>query len=175
MSRMAIRLRTASFAMLLGLGASNAFAQSPAEFIEQASAKGMADIETSRMAHAKTSSQQIKDYTIEVINERTLANQHLAAIAKKLDLPVAPRDKIIDKAETLMPELKDGDSFDAAYTAQQIKENEEAIALFKKEGADSDIPEIKALIDETLPKLEDRLQKARALASAVGNGHLDEG
>ena len=51
MSRMAIRLRTASFAMLLGLGASNAFAQSPAEFIEQASAKGMADIETSRMAH----------------------------------------------------------------------------------------------------------------------------
>ncbi len=50
MSRMAIRLRTASFAMLLGLGASNAFAQSPAEFIEQASAKGMADIETSRMA-----------------------------------------------------------------------------------------------------------------------------
>ena len=107
MSRMAIRLRTASFAMLLGLGASNAFAQSPAEFIEQASAKGMADIETSRMAHAKTSSQEIKDYTIEVINERTLANQHLAAIAKKLDLPVAPREKIIDKAETLMPELKE--------------------------------------------------------------------
>ncbi|RWW91100.1 hypothetical protein BHE74_00000325 [Ensete ventricosum] len=136
---MAIRLRTASFAMLLGLGASNAFAQSPAEFIEQASAKGMADIETSRMAHAKTSSQEIKDYTIEVINERTLANQHLAAIAKKLDLPVAPREKIIDKAETLMPELKDGDSFDAAYTAQQVKENEDAIALFKQEGAASDV------------------------------------
>ena len=105
MSRMAIRLRTASFAMLLGLGASSAFAQSPAEFIEKASAKGMADIETSRMAHAKTSSQEIKDYTIEVINERTLANQHLAAIAKKLDLPVAPREQIVDKAETLMPEL----------------------------------------------------------------------
>ena len=53
MSRMAIRLRTATFAMLLGLGASNAFAQGPAEFIEQASAKGMADIETSRMAHVE--------------------------------------------------------------------------------------------------------------------------
>ena len=154
MSRMAIRLRTASFAMLLGLGASNAFAQSPAEFIEQASAKGMADIETSRMAHAKTSSQEIKDYTIEVINERTLANQHLAAIAKKLDLPVAPREKIVDKAETLMPELKDGDSFDAAYTAQQVKENEDAIALMTQDGAATDVPELNALVDETLPKLE---------------------
>ena len=175
MSRMATRLRTASFAMLLGLGASSAFAQSPAEFIEQASAKGMADIETSRMAHAKTSSQEIKDYTIEVINERTLANQHLAAIAKKLDLPVAPREKIVDKAETLMPELKDGDSFDAAYTAQQVKENEDAIALFKKEGAASDVPEIKALVDETLSKLEERLQKARALASTYGKGHQGDG
>ncbi|MDE2033865.1 MAG: DUF4142 domain-containing protein [Pseudomonas sp.] len=175
MSRMAIRLRTASFAMLLGLGASNAFAQSPADFIEQASAKGMADIETSRMAHAKTSSQEIKDYTIEVINERTLANQHLAAIAKKLDLPVAPRDKIVDKAESLMPELKDGDSFDAAYTAQQIKANEDAIALFKQEGAESDIPEIKALVVETLPKLEERLGKARALASTYGKGHQGDG
>ena len=46
---------------------------------------------------------------------------------------------LVDKAETLMPELKDGDSFDAAYTAQQVKENEEAIALFKQEGAASDV------------------------------------
>jgi len=175
MSRTAIRLRTASFAMLLGLGASNAFAQGPAEFIEQASAKGMADIETSRMAHAKTSSQEIKDYTIEVINERTLANQHLAAIAKKLDLPVAPRDQIADKAETLMPDLTDGDSFDAAYTAQQVKANEDAIALFKQEGAASEIPEIKALVDETLPKLETRLEKARALASSYGKSRRGDG
>lgn len=175
MSRMAIRLRTASFAMLLGLGAGNAFAQSPADFIEQASASGMADIETSRMAHGKTSSQEIKDYTIEVINERTQANQHLAAIAKKLDLPVAPREQIVDKAETLKPALKDGDSFDAAYAAQQIKANEEAIALFKQEGAQSDIPEIKALVDETLPKLQERLEKARALASTYGKGQQGDG
>lgn len=175
MSRMAIRLRTASFALLLGLGASNAWAQSPAEFIEQASAKGLADIETSRMAHGKTSSQEIKDYTIEVINERTTANQHLAAIAKKLELPVAPRDTIVDKAQALMPELKDGDSFDAAYTAQQVKANEEAIALFQREGAASDIPEIKALVDETLPKLKTQLEKARALASTYGKNRQNEG
>ncbi|KAF1029264.1 MAG: hypothetical protein GAK37_01841 [Pseudomonas sp.] len=175
MSRMAIRLRTASFAMLLGLGAGNAFAQSPAQFIEQASATSMADIETSRMAHAKTSSKEIKDYTIEVINERTQANQHLAAIAKKLELPVAPRETIVNKAETLMPQLNDGDSFDAAYTAQQVKANEDAIALFKQEGAESDIPEIKALVDETLPKLQSRLEQARALAATYGKGRQSDG
>ncbi|MFO2463971.1 DUF4142 domain-containing protein [Pseudomonas sp. 15FMM2] len=175
MSRTAIRLRAATFALLLGLGAGSAMAQDPADFIEQASAKGMADIETSRMAHAKTSSQEVKDYTIEVINERTLANQHLAAIAKKLDLPVAPREQIVDKAQTLMPELTDGDSFDAAYAAQQVKANEDAIALFEQGGAASDVPEIKALVDETLPKLQTRLEKARALASTYGKRREGEG
>ena len=99
----------------------------------------------------------------------------MAAIAKKLDLPVAPRDQIADKAETLMPELTDGDSFDAAYTAQQVKANEDAIALFKQEGAASEIPEIKALVDETLPKLETRLEKARALASSYGKSRRGDG
>ncbi|MDN5486569.1 MAG: DUF4142 domain-containing protein, partial [Pseudomonas sp.] len=37
------------------------------------------------------------------------------------------------------------------------------------------VPEIKALVDETLPKLEERLQKARALASTYGKGHQGDG
>ncbi len=66
------------FVTLLGLFASSAFAQSAAEFINEASAKGMADIEASRLAHQKTESKQVKDYTIVVINDLTTANQHLA-------------------------------------------------------------------------------------------------
>ena len=99
MSRMATRIRTMSFASLLGLCASSAFAQSPADFINDASAKGMADIEASRLAHSKAESKEVKDYTIVVINDRTTANQHLAKIAKKLDLPVAPREELADKAK----------------------------------------------------------------------------
>jgi putative membrane protein len=121
MSRMATRLRNASFAMLLGLCASSAFAQSPAEFINDASAKGMADIEASRLAHQKTESKEVKDYTIVVINDRTTANQHLAKIAKQLDLPVAPREEVVDKAKALMPQVQDGASFDQAYAASQVK------------------------------------------------------
>ena len=124
------------------------------------------------------SSIKIHDVTLRDGEQQTAVvfrREEKVAIAKKLDLPVAPREKIVDKAETLMPELKDGDSFDAAYTAQQVKENEDAIALFQKEGAASDVPEIKALVDETLPKLEERLQKARALASTYGKGHQGDG
>ncbi|MDI2594306.1 DUF4142 domain-containing protein [Pseudomonas sp. N3-W] len=166
MNRMATRLRNASFITLLGLCAGSAFAQSPAEFINDASAKGMADIEASRLAHQKTDSKEVKDYTIVVINDRTTANQHLAKIAKQLDLPVAPREEVVDKANTLMPKVKEGTTFDQAYAASQVQTTQEAIAQLEQEAQTTDVPEIKAFAEETLPKLQKHLQMARALQAS---------
>lgn len=163
MSRMATRLRNASFVTLLGLFANSAFAQTPAEFINDASAKGMADIEASRLAHQKSESKEVKDYTIVVINDRTTANQHLAKIAKQLDLPVAPREEVVDKAKTLMPQVQDGAAFDQAYAANQVKTTQEAIEQLQQEAQTTDVPEIKDFAEETLPKLQNHLQMAKAL------------
>ena len=166
MSRMATRIRTMSFASLLGLCASSAFAQSPADFINDASAKGMADIEASRLAHQKSESKEVKDFTIVVINDRTTANQHLAKIAKKLDLPVAPREEVMDKAKTLIPEVKEGESFDSAYAASQVQTTEQAIEQLQEEARTTDVPELKAFAEETLPKLEQHLQMAKTLLAS---------
>jgi len=173
MNRMASHLRNAGFVMLLSLGANTAFAQDPAAFITEASAKGMADIEASRLAHQKSESKEVKDYTIVVINDRTTANQHLAKIAKKLDLPVAPREEVVDKAKALMPEVADGESFDAAYAASQVKATEEAIQQIQQEAQTTDVPEIKAFAEETLPKLENHLQMAKALQASRQPTRLD--
>ncbi|MCP1443888.1 putative membrane protein [Pseudomonas sp. GGS8] len=166
MSRMATRLRNASFATLLGLCASSAFAQSPAEFVNEASAQGLADIEASRLAHQKTASKEVKDYTIVVINDRTTANQHLAKIAKQLDLPVAPREEVVDKAKALIPPMKDDASFDQAYVASQMKTTQEAIEQLQQVAQTTDVPQIKAFAEETLPKLQNHLQMARALQAS---------
>jgi len=163
MKRMATRLCNASFATFLGLFASNVFAQSPAEFIDDASAQGMADIEASRLAHQKSESKEVKDYTIVVINDRTTANQHLAKIARQLDLPVAPREEIVEKAKALMPQVMDGATFDEAYTASQVKTTQEAIDQLQQQAQTTDVPQIKAFAEETLPKLQNHLQMAKAL------------
>lgn len=166
MSRMATRLRNASFVTLLGLFANSALAQSAAEFINEASAKGMADIEASRLAHQKTESKEVKDYTIVVINDLTTANQHLAKIAKQLDLPVAPREEVMDKAKTLIPEVKDDASFDQAYAASQVKTTQETIEQLQQQAQTTDVPQIKAFAQETLPKLQNHLQMARELQAS---------
>jgi len=166
MSRMATQIHRFSFATLLGLFAGTAFAQSPADFINDASAKGMADIEASRLAHQKSESKEVKDYTIVVINDRTTANQHLAKIAKQLDLPVAPREEVVEKAKALMPQVMDGETFDEAYAASQVKTTQEAIEQLEQTAQTTDVPQIKAFAEETLPKLQNHLQMARALQAS---------
>ena len=163
MKRMATRLCNISFATLLGLFAGNVLAQSPAEFIDDASAQGMADIEASRLAHQKSESKEVKDYTIVVINDRTTANQHLAKIARQLDLPVAPREKIVEKAKALMPQVMDGATFDEAYAASQVKTTQQAIDQLQQVAQTTEVPQIKAFAEETLPKLQNHLQMAKAL------------
>jgi putative membrane protein len=166
MNRMATRLCSTSLATLLGLFASGVFAQSTAEFIDEASAKGIADIETSRLAHQKAESKEVKDYTIIVINDRTTANQHLAKIAKQLDIPVAPREEIVEKAKALMPQVMDGATYDEAYTASQVKTTQEAIEQLQQEAQTTDVPQIKAFAEETLPKLQNHLEMAKALQAS---------
>jgi putative membrane protein len=167
MNRMATRLCNCSFAAILGLCASSTFAQTPAEFINDASAQGMADIESSRLAHQKSESKEIKNYTIVVINDRTTANQHLAKIAKQLDLPVAPREEVVDKARALMPEVMEGTNFDEAYAASQVKTTQEAIEQLEQTAQTTDVPQIKAFAEETLPKLQNHLQMAKALQAGL--------
>jgi putative membrane protein len=123
----------------------------------------VAEIEASRLAHQKSESKEVKDYTIVVINDRTTANQHLAKIAKQLDLPVAPREEVVDKAKALMPQAMEGTTFDEAYAASQVKTTQEAIEQLEHAAQTTDVPEIKAYAEETLPKLQNHLQMARAL------------
>ncbi|MNO75576.1 hypothetical protein D3C76_666300 [compost metagenome] len=101
-----------------------------------------------------------------VINDRTTANQHLAKIAKQLDLPVAPREEVVEKAKALMPPVTEGASFDEAYAASQVKTTEQAIEQLEQTAQTTDVPQIKAFAEETLPKLQNHLQMARALQAS---------
>ena len=65
-----------------------------------------------------------------------------------------------------MPQVQDGESFDAAYTASQVQSTEQAIEQLQQEASATDVPEIKAFAEETLPKLQQHLQMARALQAS---------
>ena len=148
------------------LVAGPAMANSPADFVEKVAATSVAEIETSRMAIGKTSSTDIESYAVEIIKDQTDANRDLKKIASEQDLPVPTHEQILSKAKPMMLEVQEGDSFDAAYAANQVKAHEDAIELFKQQIKDPGSPELKAFAEKYLPKLEMHLGMAKKLVDA---------
>jgi len=131
------------------------------DFVETASAKGLAEIETGRMALEEGTS-NIHAFANQMIQDHTKANNELKEIARKGNMEVADDPTLMDRAKAMMLSVRDGESFDEAYIKNQINAHEETIELFERAGQ-SDSAEIQAFANEKLPKLREHLQMAKEL------------
>src|SRR5690606_5955733 len=59
------------------------------DFVEEASAKGIAEIEVGRLALEKSTSQEVKTFAQRMIDDHTKANEKLAALASEKKLEVS--------------------------------------------------------------------------------------
>lgn len=159
-------LLTTSLALLLGAWVNPTLADSPADFVDEASAKGIAEIETAKMALEKSTSPDIKRFAEQMIKDHTQANQELAAIAKRKNLEVATEAELLNKAKAMILELRSGESFDEAYANNQVAAHEATLELFREQSEDEDAEDtdIQAFATSTLPKLEQHLEMAKRLA-----------
>lgn len=136
------------------------------EFVEEASAKGLAEIETARMALSKGTAPEVKAFAQQMIDDHTAANKELAAIAKGKDLQIADDVELMNKAKAFILKQRDGESFDVAYANNQVSAHEQTIELFR-EAVNLRDPELKAFAQKTLPKLEHHLRMAQDLVDVT--------
>lgn len=135
----------------------------PEDFVEEASAKGIAEIETSKLALTKSTAADIKAFAQRMIDDHTAANRELASIAKRKNLKVSTEAELTNKAKAFVLKQRDGESFDEAYVKNQVNAHEQTIELFKKAAVSKDV-ELAAFATATLPKLEHHLHDAQDLA-----------
>lgn len=135
-----------------------------ADFVDHATAAGVAKIEAGKLAIQKSSAPSIKAFAQEVINDHTAANKELTAIAKKRSLKVSTEAELMTKAKAFVLKQRDGQSFDEAYAKNQVNALNEAIELFTKASISADA-ELAAFAVATLPKLEHHLMKAKELVN----------
>lgn len=153
--------------LLLGFGAVYAAEKlSPAEFVDEASAKSVAEIEGGKMALRKSSSEDVKAYAQRMIDHHTTVNTELAKIAHQKNLKVANEAELMSKAQELILKLREGESFDKAYAKNQVSAHEATIKLFREESHSSADPELKSFATKSLPMLEQHLEEAKRLAEA---------
>ncbi len=136
------------------------------EFLEEASAKGVAEIETAHKALEQSQSAEVKAFAERMIKEHAAANEKMAELAAARNMEISDEATLMDKAKRMILEARDGDSFDAAYANNQVAAHEQAIELFERASRSEDAG-IAAFARETLPKLQEHLEEARKLVEAT--------
>ncbi|WP_028240510.1 DUF4142 domain-containing protein [Stutzerimonas azotifigens] len=151
-----------ALALLFAFASSQALAQAES-FVDDASAKGMAEIETARLALEKSQAQDIKDFANRMVEDHTQANQTLAQLASEKNLEMSDRAMLMDKAKAMILQLRDGENFDEAYANNQVVAHEQTIELYREYVKSGENPDLKQYAESTLPKLEEHLKMAKEL------------
>lgn len=135
------------------------------DFVEEASEKGIAEIEAAKLALQKSTAADVKHFAQTIITEHTAANEKLKAIAQQKNLKVESDAELTKKAKALILKQRDGESFNAAYAKGQVADHKEAIELFNRAAVSKDV-ELAGFATATLPKLQHHLQLAQELEKA---------
>ncbi|MET3713835.1 DUF4142 domain-containing protein [Pseudomonas sp. PvP001] len=157
----------AALALSVSLASHGAFAASD-DFVEDASAKGVAEVEAGKLALEKGTAADVKTFADMMVKDHTAANQKLKALADKKNIDVSDNAELLDKAKAMILELRSAKSFDQAYANNQVKAHEATIEIFEDEIKNGEDAELKAFATETLPKLKAHLVEAKKLAAAHG-------
>lgn len=167
------RLLGASFVLGVGLGLlplvraqdrpDEKKAITDARFVVGASASGHAEVQFGRLALMRSTNPDIKRFAQTMVEDHSRANRELATLAndKRLDLARAmDRDHQVkfDKLAQMR-----GEQFDRAYAEGQVKDHEDAVALFEDEAKNGADTQLKAWASRTLPHLKDHLKMAHSL------------
>jgi putative membrane protein len=135
-------------------------------FVDQASAKGIAEIEAGHLAQREASHPDVKRFARMMVGEHGSINRELIRVARQKDIPVADEAELINTAKLNMLKVRDGESFDIAYARNQITTHEEAIALFQK-AVFLDDRELSRFAEKNLPVLQEHLALAEQLLATV--------
>ena len=153
---------------LLAVMSFQTFASNASDFVDDASAKGIAEIEGGKLALEKGQSADVKKFAQQMIDDHTAANAKLKALAAQKKLEVADDAELMSKAKEMILKLRDGESFDKAYANNQVVAHEQTIELFRKQAEKGEDADLKAFAKTTLPKLEGHLKMAKDLSAAHG-------
>ena len=135
-------------------------------FFITAAEDGIAEVELGKLAQQKGGSEQVKGFGTQMVTDHSKAGDELKALAasKGVTLPSTPgkHQKDIDKLAK-----KSGAEFDRDYARHMVDAHKKAVSLFEKTAKAGDDADVKAFAGKTLPTLQQHLEHANTLNTAV--------
>jgi len=139
-----------------------------AEFISEAIASNYAEIEMAQLGVQRSDNSEIKAVgrELEDAHNKLLRDLQNLAEKKAISVPQSGDDADRKKIEDLNKEEKIND-FNKEWCETMVKKHENSIEKFEERMAKTEDPDIKALVNESLPHLREHLEKVKACHAKI--------
>ncbi|WP_373187214.1 DUF4142 domain-containing protein [Halopseudomonas sp.] len=135
-------------------------------FIEEASEKNYTIINAAELALEKESGvaedPQVREFAQQMIEEHRRLNHKLTELAAQEQLEVSGSAALMDRAQRLVLEVREGDSFLEVYANNQVADHQALIDLYERM-ANTEDGEVSRFAQNALAELEEHLELARDL------------
>ncbi|MBV8781100.1 MAG: DUF4142 domain-containing protein [Phycisphaerae bacterium] len=140
---------------------------SDSTFVTVASMANNDEIKAAEAANSMSANEEVKKFAQHMIDDHTQAGTDLKALAEKKGWHVS--DACDAKHMIALDEMKKmtGTAFDKSYVVAQVKDHEDAVALFKLAADKASDNDLKDFAKSKLPTFEDHLKMARKLESKL--------
>ena len=133
------------------------------QFMMDAAAGGMMEVQAGQTAQQNASSQKVKDFGAWMVTDHTKANDELKSIASSKNVTL-PDSLPADKKEHLMAMAKmKGKAFDSHYMDMMVNDHKATVAKFEKAASSASDADVKAFAAKTLPIIKAHNDSAAVL------------
>ncbi len=141
---------------------------SDSHFAMKAAQGGMAEVKMGQLAQSKGNSEGVKAFGKMMVDDHTKANEQLQQVASKENVTLPSEVDHADQMNYQRLSQLSGPDFDKMYIQLMVKDHQTDVAEFQKEAKDGKDEGIKNFAAQTLPTLQEHLQKARELERTIG-------
>lgn len=141
--------------------------ENTSQFLVKAADGGLAEVDAGKLGEQKATQKSVKSFAALMVKDHTSANAEVKALAEKLNiaLPSAPSEEHVKKAADL--NKKKPKDFDKDFMDMMVTDHKKTIDLFKDASDDDINGDVKAFINNTIPKLQSHLDSAEAIRKAL--------
>jgi putative membrane protein len=138
-----------------------------ASFVTIASMANNDEIKAGEAASSMSTNDDVKMFAKHMVDDHTKAGTEMKELAEKKGWHVS--EMCDEKHKMALEELKKmtGTDFDKSYVVGQVKDHEDAIALFKLAADNASDADLKEWVKKEIPTFEDHLSMAKKLESKL--------
>jgi putative membrane protein len=134
-------------------------------------------INSGKLGETHAGSAAVKEYATLMDTSHVQVEENLMAMLHRMDVQPPPASLLAGSYKSLIRIMgrEQGAAFDRDYVSSQLDYQNANDALYRWEIQNGSSAELKAFARETLPKIDDHLHRAEALAAASSSSHAANG